>query len=144
LVHAALVAELALAVEDEHVRRRGRAVLARDLLRVAVVEEREVELPEGRTDLHVVERVADVRVAHLVEAQCLDAVRLDHDEGHALRRVVVDDLTDALLVDLRGRTMHRREDHDEGLRRREAGERVGLAVYPGQAEIRRERADGER
>jgi len=44
---------------------------------------------------HVVDRVAEIRVAHLVEPERLRVVRLDDDERDALLAIVRDERLDA-------------------------------------------------
>ena len=68
VIDAALETQPARRVEDEHMRRGHRPVLPRDGLGRSVIEEGIVELPVGRAQLHGLERVVEVGVALLVEA----------------------------------------------------------------------------
>ncbi|HET6898986.1 MAG TPA: hypothetical protein VFK70_11580, partial [Vicinamibacteria bacterium] len=75
-------------------------------------------------DLHLLQRIAQVRVAQLVETHRLGIVRGDGDEGHAFGGEVVLQLLDALLVGLRGRTVVAGEHEDEHARGGVLRERV--------------------
>ena len=67
IVESAGVAELALGVEDEHLRRGQHAVGLGRRLRLAVVEVRVGEVVILGPDFHFLERVAEVGVAQLIE-----------------------------------------------------------------------------
>jgi hypothetical protein len=135
--------QLPLRVEDEDVRGRYRPVLPRHRLRLPVVEVGERPPAILGPDLHVLERVAEVGVALLVEAQGEGVVRRDEYDLHAAAREVGVETLDPLLVGLRGRAVVGGEDDHENLRRREALEGVPLAVDAGQVEVRSLRSDGQ-
>ena len=63
VVHPAFVAKLPVLIEDKDVRRSLRPIGARHRLRVAVIKVWEGEVTIRGTNLHVVERVADIGVA---------------------------------------------------------------------------------
>ncbi len=103
-----------------------------------------MNLPVLGAHLHVVERVAQIGVAHLVEPQRLGAVGLDDDEGDALGLVVRHQLLHSRFVDLGGGAVDGREHHDQHGALGKARQRVGLAVHARQREVRRLGANGER
>ncbi len=144
VVDAAREAQLPLPVEDEDVRGRHRTVLERHGLGLAVVEVGEHEAVLASADLHLVEGVAEVGVAELVETDGQRVVRGDRDHRHPLGPVVRVQLLDPLLVGLGGRTVVRGEDQHQELGVGEAPQRVPPAVHPGQVEIGSGRADGKR
>ena len=127
-----------MAVKDEDVRRRHRAVQTRGCLLIAVVEEREIELPVSGAGFHLFERIAEVCITHLIEPERLRAVRLDDDKGDAALAVIGDQFLDAVLINLGGRAMHRREDDDQDFAVFETGQRVSLAIDARQMKIRRD------
>ena len=125
--------------------RRGQhAVGQGGLLRLAVVEVGEGEGLLLGPDLHVLERVAQVGVAQLVEPDGERVVRRDGDEGDALVLVVGVQLLDAVLVGLGRRAVVAGEDDDQHLGVGEVLQGVGLAVHARQGEVRGGVADGER
>ena len=136
-------AELALAVEEKHVRRGDGAVGLGGGLRVAVVEEREIEVVVAGAELHVVQRVAEVGVAELVEPHGLGIVRRDGDDGDAAVLVVGGELLDAIFVGLGRGTVVAGEDDCQDVGVGEVSERIGFAVDPGQRKIGGRDADGE-
>ena len=143
-VDAALILEFELAVEDENVRSGDGTVGVRRALGRAVVEIGEVEMAVGGADLHFVEGVADVGVAHFVEADGEGIVGLDGDEGDALILIIGGELFDAAFVELRGGAMVAGEDDGEEFGGAEIGERIGFAIDGGEVEVRGGGADGER
>ena len=143
IVHAALIPQLALGIEDEKVGSGGRAEGAGDFLVLAVVEIREIEMAIGSADSHFVERVADVGVAHLVEPHSIGIVGLDGDEGDAAVLVIRSELLDAGFVELRGGAMVAGKGDDENLARGVIGETVSLAVNGWEAKVRGGGAEGE-
>jgi len=144
VVNAALVAKLALGVEDEEVGSSGGAVGASDFLVFAIVEIDEIEMAIGSAGFHVVEGVAYIGIAHLVEAHGHGIVGLDGDDGHAAVFVIGGDLLDARFVELRGGAVIAGEGDDENFGGGVVGEAVGLAVDTGEAKIGSGGADGER
>ena len=89
VVDAALVAQLALMIEDEHVRRRLRSVRTRNRLSIAIVEIREIKVPVRGPDFHFVETVADIRVSELVQADSLRVIGLYRNQCHPFVAIVV-------------------------------------------------------
>ena len=85
VVHAAFVAQLAVFVEDEDVRRGLRAVGAGDRLRFTVVEVRVVEMFVFEANFHFVETVADVGGIQLIDSKRLGIVWLDGHDRDAAR-----------------------------------------------------------
>ncbi len=143
VVQTAGVAELALRVEEEKVRSGGGAIGARDALRFAVVEVGKVEVAVGGADFHVVERVANVGIAQLVETHSIGIIGLDSNEGHVALTIVGHEPLDAGLVELSGGAMIASEDDDEDFARGVVLEAVGLAVNSGKAKLGSRGADGE-
>ena len=135
VVDPAAETQLAIAVEEKDVRRRDRAVCLRHRLRLAVVEIREVELVVAGADLHVVERVAKVGVAELVEPHRRRIVRRNRHHRDAAILVVGGQLFDPLFVRLGGRAMIAGEDDRQDVGVGEIGERVGLVVDARQREV---------
>ena len=110
-------------------------------LRVAVVEIRPVDAAEPRAQLHLRQRVGDVGVAQLVEPDGLRIVRVDRDERDALAAIVLVELFDPALVELRDRAVIALEDERQHLGAGVLAGLVGLAVDAGQREVRERRAD---
>ena len=144
VVDAALIAKLALAVENKKVRCCSRAVGTRDFLRFAVVEIRKIELAVGGASFHLVERVANVGVAHLVEPDRHGIVRLDGNDGDAPLAIVSNDLFEPGFVQLCGRTMVASENDDQYFACFVVLQAMRLAVDTGETEVRRESTKGQR
>ena len=122
------IAKLALLIEDEHVRCRGRTVRTRHRLLVPVIQVRKVEAPFGCTDLHLVKMIRQIRVAQLIEAQRTGIIRRNGDQLYASRSVVFRELYEAFLVGLRRRTVVGGEDEHQQLCIRIVCQRVHLAI----------------
>ena len=88
----------------------------------AVIKIREVEMAVRGADFHFVERVADIGVAHFVEADGEGIVRLNGEEGDALILIIRSELFDAAFVELGGGAMVAGEDDGEELGGAEIGE----------------------
>ena len=88
VVDAAHVAQLPLAVEDEHVRRGQHSVRGRRFLRLAVVKIRKREFLVLGPDLHVLQRIAQVGVSQLVESHRRGVVGRNRHHRHAAVLVV--------------------------------------------------------
>ncbi len=138
-------AQLARRVEDEHVRRRHRPVLAGHRLRLAVVE-----VGEGPAAV-LGAQSSSPRACR--RGPCSPARRAAARAGRSARRAraatpraaeVGVQLRDPLLVGLRRRAVVGREDDHQHLRLREARERVALPVDAGQVEVRGGGADRQR
>jgi len=104
-------------------------------LRVAVVQVWKIELAVGGADFHVVEGVAYVGVAHLVEAHGVGIVRLNGHESDAFVFVVSGQLADALFVKLSGRAVIAGEDNHKDFAFDVVLEAMGLAVDSGETKI---------
>ena len=115
VVDPADVAQLAVLIEQKHVRRGQHAVGERRLLRLAVVEVRKCEALVLGPQLHVLERIAQVGVAQLVEPHGQRVVRRDGDQGDALVLVVGVQLLDPLFVGLGRRAVVAGEDDEQQL-----------------------------
>jgi hypothetical protein len=113
-------------------------------LRVAVVEIGEIEMTVCRADFHVLERIAEIRIAQFVEAHGIGAIGLDGDEGDAAIAVVGRKLLEARFVKLRRGAMVAREGDDKNFAGDIFGQTVRLPVNAGKAKIRRGRTDGQR
>ena len=92
---------------------------------------------------HSGQRVRHIRIGELLRTNGLRSIGIDRDDGDTAAAVVLVQLLNALLVELRGGTVVARKDHDQ---HRTAGvlrERVGLAVGAGQRKRRSGRANGQ-
>jgi len=122
----------------------GRSVSARDFLVFAIVKVGEIEVAVGGADLHFIERIADIGVAHLVEADGIRIVGLDGDQRDAAVLIIPGQLLDASFIELRGGTVIAGESDDENLAGSVVGEAVSLAVDTGETKIGSRGANGER
>ena len=95
-------------------------------------------------DLHGLERVVEVGVSQLVEADGLRVIRRDRDEGNAPVLVCDVEFVEASLVRLRGGAVVAGEDDHQGLRGGEVGQGVRLAVDAWKREVRGLRTGGQR
>ena len=115
-----------------------------DGLSLAVIQVGEREALVVGPDLHLLERIAEVRVAQLVEPHCLGVVRGDGHQRHALAGIVVMELLDPFLIGLGRRAVVAGEDDNQHGGRGEALERVPASVDTRQLEVRGRRADRQR
>jgi hypothetical protein len=99
-------------------------------------------MPVLGANLHLFETVANIRVAEFVQASGGRIVWFDRDQGHALIAIIIRQLFDARLIELRCGAVVTREDDGEDFGRGILGERVRLAVDTRQRKIRRLGADG--
>src|SRR5438309_10608345 len=113
----------------------GGTISAGNALRFAVVQIRKIELAIGSADLHVVEGVANVGVAHLIEANGVGIVGLNSDKSDAFVFVIGGQLADALFVELRRGTVIAREDNHEDFAVSVVLEAVRLPVDSGETEV---------
>ena len=144
VVHAALVAEFALGVKNKKMRSRRGAISARNLLRLAVIQVGKIEMTIRRANLHLLERIAEIRIAQFVEADGVGTIGLDGDEGDASIAVVGRKLLEASFVKLRRGAMVAREGDDKNFAGGVFGQAVRLPINAGKAKIRRGRTDGQR
>ncbi len=135
IVDAALIAQLAVLIENKHVRRGDDAVRGRGGLRLAVVQIREGKILVFGPLLHIGERIAQIGVAHFVEPHGVGIVRRDGHERDALRAKIFVELNEPVFVRLRRRAVIAREYDGEHAGFCEIGERVGFIVDARQFEI---------
>ncbi len=136
VVETALVAELEILIEDEHVRGRETAVGASHGLGVAIIQVIECPLVLLGVRLHLGVGVAELAVTELILAEAVRVVGVDREELHALALVFFVELLEAALDAMRGRAVVRGEEHDERFAAGVFGELVLLAVGAEQIEIR--------
>ena len=122
-------------------RRGHRTVGSGHLLFVAVVKVREIEILVPRPDFHLGERITQVGIAKLVQADRTRVVGIDGDERQAIVLVIIDNPLQPLFVVLRGRAMIAGEDNHENSGFLEIFERVFLSVHTGQLEVGRAGAE---
>ena len=87
------------------------------------------------SDLHLLERIAQVGVTQLVEPHGGGVVGRDRHDGHALVLEVGVQVGNPLFICLGRRAVVAGEDHDQDLRAGEVLEGIGLAINAGQAEV---------
>ncbi len=122
------VLKLAVAVEDEDVRRGDDPERAGHGLCLAIGEVGIADLPVRGARLHVVQRFPDVAEREILQLQRGRLVRIDGDKRHAAIAIVGGELAEARFVELRGRTGVAGEDDREHLAAGIFAERVHLAV----------------
>ena len=134
--------QLAFPIEDEDVGRGLGSVGLGDLLGLAVVEIREIEVAVFGADLHVFEAVGDVGVAQLGEGDGLGVVGIDGDEAHAFGAVVVDEFLHTAFVKLRsGAVIADEHDDEDGVL--VVGQLVNFVVDAGEGKVGGRGADGQ-
>src|SRR6185437_4252915 len=140
-VDASLIPQNSFVIKDEYMRRCGRSILLRHRLSGAIIEIGVVKLSIFSTHLHIVEGVPDIRERPLAQFFCAIGIAHDHDKRHATLLVIGDQLLYPLLIHLRDRTVIAGEDNCQYLTGVIVLEAVGLAVDPGQGEVRGFRSD---
>ena len=79
VINAPLVTKPPLAIENKKMRSCGGAVGTRNLLRLAIIEIRKIEMAVGRAGFHFLKRIPDVGVTHLIEPYGVRIVGFDRD-----------------------------------------------------------------
>ena len=116
VIDAADIAELPSRIENEDMRRREDAVGQSRLLRLAVIEIGERKLFLLRSELHLLERVAQVGVAQLIEADSVRVVWRDGHYDHALVLIIRGELDNAVLIGLSRGAMITCKNDNQNLR----------------------------
>ncbi len=97
-----------------------------------------------RSNLHLLERIAQVGVAQLIEPHGGGIVGRDRHDGHTFVLEISMQVGDPLFIGLGRGAVIAREDHDQHFRLGEVLKRVGLAVNAGEAKVGGLGTDGQR
>lgn len=100
-------------------------------------------MPICGAGLHVFEGIADICVAKFIQQDGVGIVRFNGDESYAFIFVVINQLHDALLVQLRSRTVIAGEGDHQDFGGGVVFEAVCLVVDSREAEVWSWGADGE-
>src|SRR4029077_9031102 len=132
VVDSPFVAQLALLIENEDVRRCLRTVGSSDGLRFPVVQIGVAQVLVGHTYFHFLQSIADVGGIEFIDANGLGVVTLNRDDGYTAIAVIVIELLDALFVHLGDGAViaceYDNEDRAGGI----VAEAVGIAINAGQ------------
>src|SRR5260370_36301571 len=101
-------------------------------------------MPVPGADLHFIEAVAHIRVAQLGQSDGLRIVGFDCNEVDALGLVIVDELLDTAVVELRSGAVIAGEDDRQERTIGVIAQLVDAAIDPGEREIRSRRTDRQR
>ena len=144
VIKASFITELPLGIEDGKMGSRGRAISPGDLLGLAVIEIRKIEMTISSSQLHLFEGVAHIGVSHLVQPDSVWIIRLDCDQRHPAFTIISGQLLDAALIELGSRAMITCKSYYENFAGPIVFEAVCLSVDTGQAEIRCGGSDWQR
>ena len=138
IIDPALIAQLAILIEDINMRRGQNAKLARDFLTLAIVEIWEFVIAVLGANFHFRQRIAEFGVAQLVEPQSIWIVGRNRHQRHAAVFEIAIELNNPIVVCLGRWTVIAGEHNDEQLRVMKIGQPIGFAVDSRQLKIRRQ------
>ena len=121
IIETARVAQAALLVENEDMRRGQATIGASDILRFTIVEIGKVPAIAGGVRLHVGERVAVLSIAEFIQTVAIRVIGIDGHEREAACPQVIAETLESFLDAMGGGTVIGREEHHEDVRSGKVG-----------------------